>query len=154
MIDLVEYMLTLKTAVLGMDYWHIVGPFDNVADDQGIDKVFPPEKGVDLKATYDGKAGKVSWRTVKPDAKGYVDLRAFFAPQSEDIVSYLYREIESPVDQDATILLGNDDGCKVWINDKLVYTNRDHNAAHAGTGSGQRQTDEGRQPYPVQDQQR
>jgi hypothetical protein len=36
-------------------------------------------------------------------------------------VSYLYREIESPADQDATVLLGSDDGCKLWVNEQLVH---------------------------------
>ncbi len=127
--DLVEYMLTLKTAVLGLDYWHIVGPFDNGTDDKGLDEVFPPEKTVDLQGKYDGKTGKVAWRTVRPDLKGYVDLRALYGDQGDDIVSYLYREIESPVDQEATIMLGHDDGCKLWINGKQVYLSRDHVAA-------------------------
>jgi putative membrane-bound dehydrogenase-like protein len=131
LVDMVEYLFALKTPALGMDYWHIAGPFDNLADDKGLDEAYPPEKGVDLKATYDGKAGKVKWRTVKPDVQGYVDLQAFFAGQSDQIVSYSYREIESPVDQDATILLGTDDGGKLFVNDVPVYTSRTHRAAIA-----------------------
>jgi putative membrane-bound dehydrogenase-like protein len=129
LVDMVEYLFTLKTPVLGMDYWYIVGPFDNGADDKGLDEIFGPEKGIDLKATYPGKAGKVAWKTVKPDARGYVDLQAYYAPNSDQIVSYLYREVESPADQDAMILLGADDGCKLWVNDKLVHSDRRHVAA-------------------------
>ena len=44
-------------------------------------------------------------------------------------MSYLYREIESPADQDATLLLGTDDGAKLWVNGKLVYTSTRHRAA-------------------------
>ena len=135
LVDLVEYLFTLKTPALSMDSWHIVGPFDNGDNDAGLEKAFPPEKSVDLKATYDGKAGKVAWKTVKPDAQGYVDLQAFYAPNSDEIVSYLTRKIESPADQDATILLGVDDGCKLWINDKLVHTSNAHRAAAPGQDS-------------------
>ncbi len=127
--DVVEYLATLKTPVLGLDWWHVAGPFDNGVDDAGLDRVFPPEKGIDPKATYDGKSGKVTWRIVKPDAQGYVDLRTFFAPESNEIVSYLYRDVESPADQDATVALGTDDGAKLWVNDKLVFTTRAHLAA-------------------------
>jgi putative membrane-bound dehydrogenase-like protein len=127
--DVVEYLATLKTPVLGMDWWHVVGPFDNGVDDAGLDKVFPPEKSIDLTASYDGKAGKVTWRTVKPDSRGYVDLRGFFAPDSNQIVSYLWRDVDSPADQEATIALGTDDCAKLWVNEKLVYTNRLHRAA-------------------------
>ena len=66
LIDLVEYLFTLKTAALAVDAWDIVGPFDNGSGFAGLDTVFPPEKGVDLKATYKGKDGKVGWRKVKP----------------------------------------------------------------------------------------
>ncbi len=127
--DVVEYLFTLKTPVLGMDWWHVAGPFDNGIDDAGLDRVFPPEKGVDPKATYDGKSGKVVWRTVKTDPRGYVDLQAFYAPNSDEIVSYLYRDVDSTADQDATIALGVDDGAKLWVNGKLVYTTRTHISA-------------------------
>jgi putative membrane-bound dehydrogenase-like protein len=128
--DVVEYLATLKTPVLSMDWWHVCGPFDNGKDDEGLDKAFPPEKGpIDLKAAYDGKAAKVGWRTVKPNSQGYVDLRVFFAPDSNQIVSYLFRDVDSPADQEATISLGTDDGAKLWVNDKLVYTSRTHRAA-------------------------
>jgi hypothetical protein len=129
LVDLVEYLFALKTPALGLDWWHIVGPFDNGTDDAGLDRVFGPEKGIDLKASYPGKSGTVRWRTVKPEPGGYVDLQAFYAGHSANIVSYLYREIESPADQDAVLLLGTDDGAKLWVNGTLVYTSRQHRAA-------------------------
>jgi hypothetical protein len=134
LVDVVEYLFSLKTPALFFDGFHIVGPFDNGANDAGLDEAFPPEKEKepDLKASYSGKAGKVGWRTVQPDATGYFDLAAFYAPSSTEIVSYLARNIESPVEQEATILLGADDGCKLWLNGKLVHTNRDHFSAVPG----------------------
>jgi hypothetical protein len=44
-------------------------------------------------------------------------------------VSYLYREIESPVEQDGVISIGTDDGSKLWLNGEMVYSTREHNAA-------------------------
>jgi putative heme-binding domain-containing protein len=130
-VDIVEYLFSLKTPALAFDGFHIVGPFDNGKNDSGLDEEFGPEKEKepDLKATYPGKSGKVGWRTVKPDGQGYFDLQAFYAPNSDNIVSYLTRDIDSPADQEATVLLGADDGCKLWLNGKLVHTNRDHFAA-------------------------
>src|SRR5262249_51918299 len=116
---LVEYMTTLKTPALSLDYWHVIGPFEG-----GLDKAFGPEKKVDLSATYAGKKGKVAWRAVKPGAGGYVDLRAVFSPRSDGIVSYLTREVDSPVEQEATVLLGTDEGVKLWVNGALVHTSR------------------------------
>ena len=127
--DIVEYLFDLKTPALAMDYWHIAGPFDNGNSHAGMDRIFPPEKKIDLTATYDGKRGKANWRTVKPNSQGYVDLQAFLAPDNNAVVSYLYREIESPADQEATIHIGTDDCGKLWINGRLVYTNLQHRPA-------------------------
>lgn len=113
LIDLVDYLMTLKTPVLAPDVWHIAGPFPGT-----LDQEFGPDKGIDLQANY----GPVKWRTVKPDAKGYVDLQAFHAPANTNIVSFLYAEIESPADQDGRILLGTDDGAKLWVNGELLIT--------------------------------
>jgi putative membrane-bound dehydrogenase-like protein len=129
LVDMVAYLFEQKTPALGMDFWHIAGPFDNGDNDAGFDRVYPPEKGIDLHASYPGKSGTVRWRTVHPDAKGYVDLQAFFAPHSDQIVSYLYRAIESPADQEATVLLGADDCARLWIDGQVVHSSRDHAAA-------------------------
>lgn len=130
LIDMVEYMTTLKTPALSFEEWQIVGPFPNGANDEGLDKDFGPEKSVDLKASYPGKDGRsVSWQTVRPDAAGYIDLQAFFAPGSSDITSYLYRTFESPVDQQAEILMGTDDGHRLWLNGELVSQTNAHRAA-------------------------
>jgi putative membrane-bound dehydrogenase-like protein len=127
--DVVEYLLTLKTPSLTPESWLIAGPFENGPDRAGLDKEYPPEKGIDLKATYDGKAGKVSWRTIQAGAGNYFDLLAFHGAASPQSVSYLYRRVESPADQEATVLLGTDDGCKLWVNDQLVFTSRATRAA-------------------------
>ena len=142
---MVEYLFTLKTPVLGMDSWHIVGPFDNGADDAGWTSVFPPEKGIDLKATYDGKGGKVAWRTVQAGRQGYVDLQAFFAPNSNEIVSYLYREIESPADQDATILLGTRRRRQAVGQRQAGVHEPRPPRRRAGTGCGEGEAEKGRE---------
>lgn len=129
LIDVVEYLLTLRTASLTVAGWHVIGPFDNRGGMEGLDIVYPPEKAFDLKGSYPGKVGKVSWRTIRPAANGYVDLQAFHGPYAADSVSYLAQEIESPDDQEATVLLGSDDGAKVWVNGVLVHTSRQTRAA-------------------------
>jgi putative membrane-bound dehydrogenase-like protein len=124
LVDLVEYLFALKTPALAIDRWQIAGPFDNRRGMEGLDVVYPPEKSLDLTANYDGKHGKVSWRTVKAGAGGYVDLAAFFAGRSSQIVSYLTQDVVSPAEQEGTILLGTDDGAKLWLNGELVFTSR------------------------------
>ena len=129
LVDIVSYLYTLRTASLSMDYWHHCGPYDNGQNDVGLDIVFPPEKRIDLKATHQGKSGPVGWLRVKPDEKGYVDLRAFLGKDSPNSVSYVYREIESPADQEARVLLGTDGASKLWVNGREVYNNRQHRPA-------------------------
>jgi putative membrane-bound dehydrogenase-like protein len=129
LVDIVEYLFSLKTPALTFDSWRIAGAFDNGVDDAGLDRVFPPEKAIDLQASYPGKSGPVRWRTVKPNNQGYVDLLAFLGNESVNAVSYLHGEVESPADQEALVLLGTDDGAKLWVRDELVYTNRAHRAA-------------------------
>jgi putative membrane-bound dehydrogenase-like protein len=133
LLDVVEYLLTLKTPSLTPDWWHIVGPFPNDASDSGLDAVYEPEKRIDLSATYKTPpayaGGSPRWTKVTRNAEGYVDLMAHYAPKSEQIMSYLYREVESQVDQEATIALGTDDGAKLWLNGELVYETRAHDAA-------------------------
>ncbi|MFM7148257.1 MAG: PVC-type heme-binding CxxCH protein, partial [Gemmataceae bacterium] len=104
LVDLVEYLLTLKTPTLTIDTWHIAGPFDNGNGMEGLDRVFLPEKLQDPQATYEGKHGKVRWRTVRVGAGGYVDLATFHGSQAGQTVSYLWRDVVSPVDQQATVV--------------------------------------------------
>jgi hypothetical protein len=133
LLDVVEYMLTLKTPSLTPEFWHIAGPFPNDTSDSGLDTAYEPEKKIDLSATYKTPpayaGGSPRWTKVTRNAEGYVDLMAHYAPKSDQIMSYLYREIESQVDQEATIVLGTDDGAKLWLNGELVYETRAHDAA-------------------------
>ncbi len=113
-----------KLAGFRIDEWHVIGPFDNNPNNAGLDKPFPPEEKIDLAGKYPGKAGEVVWKRVRTLPTGLVDLKAFLDPHSEHTVSYVYREIESPAAQDAVILLGTDDMCKLWLNGQLVHQHR------------------------------
>jgi hypothetical protein len=44
-----------------------------------------------------------------------------FSPESTGIISYLYQVIDSPIDQESTILVGADDCVKVWVNNAEVF---------------------------------
>ncbi|MCS6977072.1 MAG: HEAT repeat domain-containing protein [Gemmatales bacterium] len=150
LVDIVAYLETLKTPALSVDAWQILGPFDNGSRDEGLLKALAPERDLVQAARarsssdksnqtasanelpsgpFDGKHGKVSWKTVRPNAEGYVDLAAFFAPGNRQIVSYLYKEIESPANQDATVLFGTDDGCRLWVNGEEVARHTRHEPA-------------------------
>ena len=130
LIDLVEYMLTLKTASISPETWHILGPYENFKDaaldeDLGLEKL----KAIDLTATVKGRDGIMRWGMVRTTGTGYLDLAAYYAKKGANTATYLYRVIDSPVDQDGTLLIGNDDGAKIWINGEKVFENRDNLAA-------------------------
>jgi putative membrane-bound dehydrogenase-like protein len=128
LIDLVEYLLTLKTPALTPDSWYVIGPFKRGGDNP-LGHDFGPDKAAfDPKATFPEwngpqsgpKAKDLSWRTIRPDAKGYIDLMALHGDAGVNSVSYLHRAIESPVEQSAEFLIGSDDGCVLFVNGKEV----------------------------------
>ena len=133
LVDVVEYLMTLKTASITPDSWSIIGPLPNDDADSALDKDFGIEtKAFDAAIKLKGKEGNVGWSTVKTNGAGYIDLTSHYAGKSASSASYLYRIIESPADQDAVLLFGNDDGAKIWINGAKAFENRDHFAAAPG----------------------
>jgi hypothetical protein len=108
--------------------WNLVGPFA-AADMNDLQTVYPPETETDFAKTYKGKNDiDVAWRTVQADDKGYVRLNQLVQP-NELVLVYGLIYVLSPDDRDATVLLGSDDGVRVWVNDALVYTNPAYRAA-------------------------
>ncbi len=135
MVDLVAYLETLRVAALTPDAFHIVGPFRAESMDKALDKEFGPEK-----AAFDPKAEfplneqgrvilKLGWKTIRPDGKGYFDLAALHGFGANNSASYMCVEIESPSDQAAEVLLGPDDGARLWVNGKEVFVSRETRAA-------------------------
>jgi putative membrane-bound dehydrogenase-like protein len=129
LIDMVDYLYTLKSPGLMPPLWNIIGPFPNGKGDTGMKTAFPPEKEINFTAKYKGKDGDVQWQKLKVNSKGYVDLRAWLKNEADDTLSYAHCEIDSPMAQKASILLGTDDAARLWINGKLVYSNDLHRAA-------------------------
>jgi hypothetical protein len=104
--------------------WYVCGPFDN-SGQRGFDIAYPPEKSVDLKATYDGKGGqKVGWREGKFVDGQPNNLMIFRPEHNVQCVAYLYREFNFPSAADLPISLGSDDTLTVWLNgEKLLAEN-------------------------------
>jgi hypothetical protein len=103
--------------------WRFAGPFDNT-DKKGFDAAYPPEKEVDLKATYTGKGGaKFGWAEYKKFALGQVLDLAPLCPKSPyDAVVYLYHEFEATDEVKLPLSLGSDDTLSVWFNgERLIH---------------------------------
>ena len=100
LVDVVEYLTKLQTPSLTPDAWQVVGP---------------------LSGGLDGEPAKVESKMIRPLPSGYIDLAAFHGEKGKNSLSVMTRTIESPVDQEATILLGTDDGCRLFVNGAKVF---------------------------------
>ena len=117
--------------------WHILGPFDG-SKASGFATAYPPEKGIDLKATYDGKTGeKIAWKAVETKAlaedgaKDYslVDLAKELG-KHKDAVAYGYCVVEVPQETALEFRGATQNGVKFFVNGKSVF---EREAYHQGT---------------------
>jgi len=108
--------------------WNLVGPF-HAADMDDLPTVYPPEKEAAPAKSYKGKGGaEIAWRTFRADDTGHVRLDDLIRPNEQAIV-YGLAYVLSPDDRDAALLVGSDDGVRVWINGGIVHTNPVYRAA-------------------------
>jgi hypothetical protein len=108
---------TKPAAQLTLQPWQHVGPF--VASDMNaaFEQSFEPEAKVDLDATY--LDGALKWT----EQKDWIDGTVHNTLTGDNAANYLYRVIESPVEQMVALSLGSDDAIKVWVNGKPVLAN-------------------------------
>ena len=119
--------------------WLLLGPFDSGAG--GLAGTYPPEtdflKGADLTtAKYVGKDGRevkaiADWTIRNAGAPDYVDLAASVGPFDHS-EAYAFTQIYSDANRAAKLLIGGDDGIKVWLNDAVVFTLGGERAAKPG----------------------
>ncbi len=100
--------------------WAIIGPFDN-AGGRGFKAAYPPEREIDLSATYEGSGGKVSWRKFAVPATGYVRFRRMFE-RSDWLCAYALCFVRSDREVDAVIRFGSDDGAVIWVGEREVFS--------------------------------
>jgi len=99
--------------------WKLIGPFANV-EQKGVEMPYPPEKALDFKAEYDGKAGKVRWKDyVSKDENGIVDLNIGVG-QHIEAVGYAATEFTSPAARDVEVRIGCYTVFKLWVNGELA----------------------------------
>src|SRR5206468_1498425 len=106
--------------------WYAVGPFD-ANNFKGFKTAYPPEKQVDLKATYTGKAGKqLAWKrfsvaeTTSGRHAALVDLNPPLG-NAEDAVAYAWTAIRMKEAREVEFRGAADDNFTVWVNGKRVF---------------------------------
>lgn len=109
--------------------WRVIGPFDNTAG-TGYDTVFPPEENLDFAAEYQGKTGKVGWKSVTTtNDLGMVDLNKPFGALKE-VTGYAVTEIQADTARAVELRLGCKNGWKLWLNGELLFGRDEY---HRGT---------------------
>ena len=100
--------------------WNVIGPFDNT-DRKGFDTVFPPEREVKPDTEYNGKTGKVKWKTVESkDERGKFDFNKPFG-SLKGVTGYAVTTFDSATEREAELRLGCKNGWKVWLNGELLF---------------------------------
>ena len=118
-----------------VERFSVVGPFDSTKG-EGFAKVYAPENGVDLKATYEGKAGaKVAWKSavakMKPKGNDYaiVDLNAELS-KHKDSASYAYAVVEVEKETPVELRAGSITSIKMFVNGKSVFERDEYHHGH------------------------
>jgi putative membrane-bound dehydrogenase-like protein len=125
--------IVIDEKIQSVSVWWIAAPFESTAENV-LDIDFGPDKhpgDVDPNAplsTPDGKS--IKWQHVSTTpyqgvyaGLKYVNFRDWCEAQklpSDHVVGYFATKIVSPVDQTATMILGSNDGCRIWLNGAQV----------------------------------
>ncbi len=100
--------------------WHMIAPFDNT-ERKGFDTAFPPEKEIDLTASYPGKNTEVKWAAFESkDDYGMIDFNKPFGMEKQ-VTGYAFTEFNSAADRPAELRLGCKNAWKVWLNGELLF---------------------------------
>ena len=103
--------------------WYFIGGLA-APDNNNFDFVFPPEKEIKLDAKYPTRNNQqVAWQQKKDWADGTVIdfLSSMGQGLTENVASYVYREIEAEVACEVPASLGSDDTLTVWVNGKKIH---------------------------------
>jgi hypothetical protein len=120
--------------------WLLVGPFDNV-DGVGFNNVYPPERGIDVKAVYPGKGNEqLRWRehaTAKP--LGLVDLNVAVG-KLKGAAAYAYAAVSSETERPVELRAASNNAVRVWLNGKEIYFREEYHHGmemdqHVGKGA-------------------
>lgn len=101
--------------------WHVVGPFDST-DGAGFAKAYAPETTVDLKASYDGKAGaKLAWKKVSTAAKyGMVNLNTEIGKHM-DSAAYATAAVSIAKETPCEIRVGSKNAVRIFLNGTKLF---------------------------------
>ncbi|HEY3333178.1 MAG TPA: DUF3857 domain-containing protein [Capsulimonadaceae bacterium] len=102
--------------------WRVIGPFDN-SSKSGFDKVFGPEKQIDISAKYDGKGDiAVEWHDLAQiDRYSIAHVGEALGTRAEEAY-YAVTAVMSPTAQSGKLAFSPAGASKVFVNGKLVFS--------------------------------
>lgn len=96
----------------------LAGPFADRG--RGLQTAHPPEGGpIDLAAEYPDGGNKIAWKEVANAT--HIDLARMFGP-CDDTSFYAYFRLETVRRERVRLMVGSDDGVKVWHNGREVWS--------------------------------
>ena len=118
--DIDEAQRQLRTIGMPPDKtWMVIGPFDNK---DGFRKKYPPEKSISLDKIYREESWEVAWQHSDDGLNdGFIDLRTLYDKYCWS-VGYGLIYVLSPDKKDVQLRFGTDDGSKLWLNDRAIWT--------------------------------
>jgi hypothetical protein len=107
-------------------HWYLIAPFDH-HNGVGWDQAYPPEKGVNLSASYKGKDEKTAKWLAHTTAEPYgkVDLNKVLGKR-KGTVAYAYAVVESPKERLVELRAGCINGLKIFLNAKEVFAREEY----------------------------
>jgi D-arabinan exo alpha-(1,3)/(1,5)-arabinofuranosidase (non-reducing end) len=117
-------VITLEPERVFIPEWYLLGPFPNPQDSVnkrlGLDQEYQPEKEINLEKLYRGVNGQeIRWELKQTPPNGRMDLYHF--KPNELVVAYALTYVYAEAPRDVTLLLGTDDGAKVFLNGRELY---------------------------------
>jgi hypothetical protein len=105
--------------------WRLLGPLDAGGDARAV----PPAAEDPTGCTgRDGRA--LSWSaSAAVPANGYVDLRGLGGESTDQALVYAQTYLSTPVPRPILCCFGSNDGARVWLNERLLYENRERKSA-------------------------
>ncbi|HEV3005779.1 MAG TPA: HEAT repeat domain-containing protein, partial [Pirellulales bacterium] len=138
--DLLAFLTSLTSGIQPVTRFRVLGPFAS-PDKRGVERDFGPETSLarpDLAAAYEASDGKPRrWETVEVDGSyGFPAVNQVRYAQNrgepaEGVTNYYLVFADSAADQEATLLLGSDDSCNLWVDGRKVHEYRGDRALGA-----------------------
>lgn len=120
-------LTTTRACRTSIPRWHVIGPFNNPGGGEKDIKHAIENSDLNLKQTYPGRGGTVSWLPFTGGVgsgiqeETFVDFTKIYG--GDNVAAYASTQVLCPEAVDAILLIGSDDGVVAWLNGKRVHTN-------------------------------